>query len=672
MYDSIRDVAQQEIFNSYRGILRISPNFFEEAEIDDTTSLYNPNDNFYSTNEATNSPDSSKTKINLSDSSGNLFDVYFYPKTFNCSVVSTISANKNVDLVNIVHYYNILRVNKTLNIKSTLSCNKLITNNADNILRYPIDCPYDSAYCNKNDALGIGADISPDNIENKFSVSNLISKLSSYTQVTVDDQLVWRKSDTGSKIPEVYRHDYILGHSNGGTRKINSSKRETQLSFISLDKMIWEKLTAALNGIGNNRHYRGRYNNLCKINESTGAISSTSESIASKIFGSSTIPTNNAPILGIPVQSGLIMYTAMPVNRYYFHLNNFNLTNDRADTYVYNLISEYALCDGKILKSSSNTTSYSKIAQTSKNWNNFKTSGTDITAYSQIHKSMKGITPSNNNLYTPALLETDQLSPRYLRGLNWNTTSYAANNIAHAKTINGNITSDLGNNKKNITKVGPYLANHDYKIRKTADHQHHCLVNQNAVPEVDSTGKCNDTLYTDTNWCSGKNVGHNFITPTFTSPSYKNSNTSKPNSYKGTYILQTKTGAIDKEWQDIPIAAGGGSRSRTCSVGYSWKGASCIKLPFKGRICHNHKDHNNRGSYAPCFFYFKGFNKNINVSNGWWKTISSVNKHFITYGIATGTNPTVTTKYSLANNTNKLDDTLSFPATFNFLPLIKI
>ena len=72
------------------------------------------------------------------------------------------------------------------------------------------------------------------------------------------------------------------------------------------------------------------------------------------------------------------------------------------------------------------------------------------------------------------------------------------------------------------------------------------------------------------------------------------------------------------------------------------------------------------------FFYFKGFNSNINIQNGWWKTISSSNKHFIIYGVATGDNPTVVTKYSLSNNTNKLDDTLSFPATFNFLPLIKI
>ena len=100
MYDSIRDVTQQEIFNSYRGILRISPNYIAEKGVDNTEDLYIKN----------------KTKIRLSDSAGDLFDIHFYSKTFNCSVVDSINVNRNTDLINMVHYYNVLRINKNLNI----------------------------------------------------------------------------------------------------------------------------------------------------------------------------------------------------------------------------------------------------------------------------------------------------------------------------------------------------------------------------------------------------------------------------------------------------------------------------------------------------------------------------------------------------------------------------
>ena len=644
MYDSIRDVTQQEIFNSYRGILRISPNYIAEKGVDNTEDLYIKN----------------KTKIRLSDSAGDLFDIHFYSKTFNCSVVDSINVNRNTDLINMVHYYNVLRINKNLNIKSTLSCDKLVAIEGEDLLIYPTDCPYDSAYCNISDELGIGNDISSENIENKFSTPDLATKLKGkYTQVEVDGQLVWRKSNTGSKIPEVYRHDYILGHSSGGTYGVDN--RETQLSFISLDKMIWEKLTAALNGVGNNRHYRGRYNKLGVAGD---------ESIANKIFNSNDIPTNKAPILGIPVQSGLIMYSAMPIERYYFHLNNADITNDPADTYVYNLITEYALCDGKALKKSNGTTDYNKISVTSKNWSNFSinNANSETSTYSQIHKSMKGVTPSDNNLYTPALFEKDQMSPRYLRGLNWKPLDYSENNTAMSKTKGGTINNDKGNNIKNLHDVGPYLANHDYKIRKIADHQHHCLTNQNAVPKLNASGSYDDSLRSSGDWLSGKDVGRSGITPRIdTYSNYKNNSTNKPTQFRNTNILQVKKGQINKEMQDIPIAMAGGSRSRTCSVGYGWKGASCIKIPLNGKVCHNHKNHNNRGGYAPGFFQFKGVAGNGNA----WKTISSVNKHFIVYGVAEADDPTVTTKYSLAGNT-KLDDTLSFPATFNFLPLIKI
>ena len=660
MYDSIRDVAQQEIFNSYRGILRISPYFVEEAERDDTSDLYNKNHPFYNSEEKTISPDESQPKINLSDSEGNLFNIYFYPETFNCSVVGKMTTK--VDLVNIVHYYNVLRVNKNINVKSTLSCDTLEVKFNNNILKYPIDCPYNSKYCNANDGLGIGDDLSADNIENKFSDPDIVSKISDYEQVKVDDQVVWRRSTDGTKIPEVYRHDYILGHAAGGTYKnTNTNLNETQLSFISLDKLIWEKLTAALRGVSINRSYEGRYTGL-GVNETEDV---------KFIFGNDWSEQNikaAAPIVGIPVQSGLIMYSAMPLQRYCSHLNDIDLKNDPSDNYVYNLISEYALCDGKVLKYSTGNkkTDYSNIEQNSKNWSNFTFDSTKNTLYNKMHHSMMD-NNNDNHLHTPALFETDQISPRYIRGLNWKPKTYDENTVAIAKSPSGEIDiNELGNNIKNLTEVGPYLGNHDYKVRKTADHKHLCLSNQNAVPSPSA-----DTLYKNSNWLSGRAVNRESIIPlTNTSETGYKDSANAPTKYHGTNILQTRAGKINREWQDIPIAVGGGTRSFTCSVGYQWKDNQLVFGAFGKKWCKHDGDPDNNGRYAPGYFYFRSINTN---NDSQWRTISSSNKHFIVYGIAENDNtPTVATKYSLVNNSTKVDDTLSFPATFNFLPLIKI
>ena len=91
---------------------------------------------------------------------------------------------------------------------------------------------------------------------------------------------------------------------------------------------------------------------------------------------------------------------------------------------------------------------------------------------------------------------------------------------------------------------------------------------------------------------------------------------------------------------------------------------------FGKKWCDHDNDPDNNGRYAPGYFYFRGINTD---NNSQWRTISSSNKHFIIYGIAEDDNtPTTATKFSLVNNSTKVDDTLSFPATFNFLPLIKI
>lgn len=69
-----RDVKNKEIYDSYMGILRISPNEVYGTDIDDPTELVN---SLY------NIEKKERTKIILSDSDGNVFNtIYFQPKAF--------------------------------------------------------------------------------------------------------------------------------------------------------------------------------------------------------------------------------------------------------------------------------------------------------------------------------------------------------------------------------------------------------------------------------------------------------------------------------------------------------------------------------------------------------------------------------------------------------------
>ena len=274
MYNSLRDVASQELYDSYRGILRISPNIIDNIEEDNTEYFFNPSNN---------------VNIILSDSDGNILEaLQFKAKNFSTSMVGYSS---NIDLSVIVHNYTALNVSKKLSLTSILSVNdslKIINplSNRTNILIYPSDSPYDAAYCNLNDKLGINNNYDDDVIETGFSNKNLITLLgsNSYTQVEIDGQKIFRESTAGTLIPEVYRHDYILGQAKGGTYKKNNTYI-TQLSFVSLDKMVWEKLTANLKGLY--RHLDGRYKNLGHEGN---------EEIMTTLFGDTNIDLSNNPL----------------------------------------------------------------------------------------------------------------------------------------------------------------------------------------------------------------------------------------------------------------------------------------------------------------------------------------------------------------------------------------
>ena len=92
-----RNVKNKEIYDSYMGILRISPNEIMGTDVDDPTQLLNT---LY------NEDEKRRTVIILSDSDGNILPVTFQPRAFNTTVVErdTTTATdsfKNIDLLNV-------------------------------------------------------------------------------------------------------------------------------------------------------------------------------------------------------------------------------------------------------------------------------------------------------------------------------------------------------------------------------------------------------------------------------------------------------------------------------------------------------------------------------------------------------------------------------------------
>jgi hypothetical protein len=75
---NIRNVSQKEIYDSYMGILRISPNSVQGKNVDDPSVILNVLVDF----DGLFGDKNEQTKITLSDSDGNVLPLYFVPKTF--------------------------------------------------------------------------------------------------------------------------------------------------------------------------------------------------------------------------------------------------------------------------------------------------------------------------------------------------------------------------------------------------------------------------------------------------------------------------------------------------------------------------------------------------------------------------------------------------------------
>lgn len=100
---NVRDVGQKEIYDSYMGILRISPNRMYGADVDDPTTILNTLVDFHGAFGGVNEEGTrnSKMEIRLSDSDGNLLPIYFIPKAFNTKILLPGTDSEYRNLINI-------------------------------------------------------------------------------------------------------------------------------------------------------------------------------------------------------------------------------------------------------------------------------------------------------------------------------------------------------------------------------------------------------------------------------------------------------------------------------------------------------------------------------------------------------------------------------------------
>lgn len=355
-----RDVAKKEIYDSYMGILRISPNEINGIEIDDATGLLNT---LYDESKK------QRTKITVSDSDGNWLPITFQPKAFESSIIKRNS--NGVDLMencDIIHITTLigknggtegkgnLYVSDSLKCRSTLLLSRddneresdyrhsnLIINSgcrtldkkiiSDGILAYPSDSPNDDNYFNSKNKFSLfdSNNSKPrykqveENLY-KWSRKDHYEKIPKSEIVIAGNKIITQNNENNEEIPLYFTRDYVLGHFDGHQCKISDDgnsiydrwgisgyDRETvtKLSWVRLDKLLWQSLDEILTG--NIRHTKGRYDEL-------GINQIAAPGIREKLgFGVSNEYKDYAPILGTEMARGLITYHAMPFHRYWFH-----------------------------------------------------------------------------------------------------------------------------------------------------------------------------------------------------------------------------------------------------------------------------------------------------------------------------------------------------------------
>lgn len=798
---NLRNVANQEINESFSGILRISPNIYEDNQVllDDPTPLLHV----------------IGSKVDLSDSAGNYLNISFVPRIIPTAVDGIEEAR--VNLINITQEVSNLYCAKSLHICPTLyidNKNKykapIQIINKNNILLFPIEAPDDDRYLNYNNVL---LDEFEDN-KDKVNLDNLFDEIWAdhpiYNErdeyhVTVNGKKIYRlkqKSsiprmeldgntgafvkkyeESSSMVPELYHHDYVLGQCAGHTYRalpedLNSENAQnklshlpphikdsilndrnakiTELSFIDAEKMIWSLLEGSVNG--SYRSFEGRYKGLYPrgIYEYSKG---TEDDLYKELFYPNALEINeeeientvraNAPLVGLPVQTGLIIYNAMPARRYIFHtLRRYdniseyveNLKDEKIENYIshslstssssfmHNLTTEYALCDGKIIKTFKNgiaETEYPAINQISSQWTNWEGlygKRTPDCVYDAISISMQNIKAGEyeDTIRTPRLFELDQHSLRYLRGLNWQRVAtydkivsednmeevvpdkwfyehenmlierdgtFVLNSIFKDDSVirphikYNKINYEFVNNEfpYNIIEVAENTTDSanipkdiqdvgsyyaNYDYKLAYAHRH----THQLVVDVDLL-KNNDTLNVIRDYYKGSKIINDYDESI--KAGWSNYVKFDLDTFFGTYVMRTTqelSEPLDKnklrEIQDLPISYRGGTTSPLRKTRSSYKDARSSH----GRCT---------GNYNPLKIFYIGdggyeltaYRPKDGVKSG-WRFISSLPRGINKYGSYKDANDVATVKYG--NLEIPIDDSLPNPPAINLLPLMKI
>lgn len=559
---SVRNVGTRQVYESYMAILRISPNVYNNDWVDDTSLVLKTLKN----------PDGTENKVVLSDSDGNELGVKFKPKARKMRVISEDGEYVEQNVINMVLVVDSEAfVSTSLHVRSTIILNEkgqvsrvsplqiYVKNPAYldgyDVVLYPVESPNDDDYFNSRNKLNL-IDYSSSVPLNKQMEEALYQKEPAWFDknikeseiVKVGGDIVYIPNKDYDEVPVLYTRDYVLGHYSGHTTYIspairskyignqsNSSKTidggtvATKLSYLRLDKMVWEKVGQIV--AGDKRHTVGRYNNL-------GA--NENQSITQRLFGSTAVPLLTSPLVGQGVPEGTIAYNAISPQRYFFHLlrqearNLYDETNDnsrmsatlrgyindgkitmarRAEPgFSSEIAKQYVLCDGKEI----NYTNYKAISTKNKNLYQTNERGNAIRdnngkpLAATVTGALAAIRTSNGGkLKSPCLLDMGSNAMRYLRGLNWVSSIGQTSPISPERDYREDMFSDnnykiqvvegtdVGAVKKNLKEVGSYRCMYDFKIRNEK-HFHYCFSSQPGDPVWPGKDKMYEYSYEET------------------------------------------------------------------------------------------------------------------------------------------------------------------------------
>lgn len=480
---NVRDVNNREIYESYMGILRISP---DDNGVDDITETLKTPGN----------------EIRLSDSDGDNLGITFVSHSYITNIKKAENAeSEEVNLINIESKIeNTIFVTKTANIRSTLLIKKSVENTQDTLtfpihvyskendkvsgVFYPSDHPYDENYFNKvengvnrplrvkngkNELLKDDIVLNNDRREKELLKKNLNwynEKITSNHHVKVAKKTVYQLNDNNETIPVLYTHDKILAHGHGASYKINSGGEydsgcepneynikdklkltsggyATHLCWTDFDKLVWNSLENIING--DQRHVKGRYTTLGADvtsdirGDQLGIIRAGSYSLASNVSNSYVL-RETAPLVGLNVPAGNIMYNAMPFHRYLFYLckqikhnlgelpnkdiarniysgiegTNITQFTSKDKHFAANLAKNFVLCDGKAVT----INNYPALNTENDNYN--KEYGRIEGKLGYIYNALKESNPGeNNSIKTLNLINFNTKSSILLRGATW-------------------------------------------------------------------------------------------------------------------------------------------------------------------------------------------------------------------------------------------------------------